>query len=344
MLFTPSCVRLYGLLTHFCYWNIIHPAARSTMKDVILASDNNLLAQHPSHQSSVHSFSSPGSARTSSIHTPPTSASARTPSAHYRGQTPPPTSNSGFISLDSSNSQRHSVAVSFSDTIEVINATVLQQRVTLPDVLNLTSAEKNKQLQEVSTFINENIERNKLLAANLATPNVTVEKIFDASTEEYMKENNFLLGGDNDAIDDSYNNNSSSSNEGNYNVQIIDDNNPIGSGRSKDDRAIRFASDLEFEISRHSSALSPTNSHNGDVDINGEEDIDNQDDVYNSNTKLKTTNVGVGEYSVASEASLSNNEKEQLFLQLEYCLVKVFQVFGNRKMFLVAGRQVCSYF
>jgi hypothetical protein len=29
-----DCIRLYGLLIHFCYWNIIHPAARSAIDEV----------------------------------------------------------------------------------------------------------------------------------------------------------------------------------------------------------------------------------------------------------------------------------------------------------------------
>ena len=351
MLSTASCVRLYGLLTHFCYWNIIHPAARSAMKDVILASDNNLLLQH-SHHSSVHSFSTPSSVRTSSIHTPPR---AFTPPAtrvrshesySNRGQTPPPptsSSSSGFISLGSShNSNRHCVAVSYSDAIEADDATVVQQRVNLPDVLNLSSTERNKQLKEVATFINENMERNKLLAAGLTTANVTVETIFDASTEDYMNENK--KNSDINAVHDYV-----TANQSKYDLMIIDEPNSTDSVsvRKKDERAIRFASDFEFEGSRLSNISSRANSHNGDLLFNGGGDADvmdgnnnNLEDVYDSKIKTIAANPAVVDHSVTSEASLSNNEKEQLFLQLEYCLVKVFQVFGNRKMFLVAGRQV----
>lgn len=36
LLKSPECIRLYGLLIHYCYWNIIHPAARNAIKDVKL--------------------------------------------------------------------------------------------------------------------------------------------------------------------------------------------------------------------------------------------------------------------------------------------------------------------
>lgn len=34
LLKSSECLRLYGLLIHFCYWNIIHPAARNAIKEV----------------------------------------------------------------------------------------------------------------------------------------------------------------------------------------------------------------------------------------------------------------------------------------------------------------------
>lgn len=36
LLRSPDCVRLYGLLIHFAYWNVIHPAARSAIQRVKL--------------------------------------------------------------------------------------------------------------------------------------------------------------------------------------------------------------------------------------------------------------------------------------------------------------------
>jgi hypothetical protein len=40
LLKSTECTRLYGLLIHFCYWNIIHPAARNAIKDVKQSNNN----------------------------------------------------------------------------------------------------------------------------------------------------------------------------------------------------------------------------------------------------------------------------------------------------------------
>jgi TRAP-type C4-dicarboxylate transport system substrate-binding protein len=41
LLKTNSCVRLYGLLIHYVYWNILHPAARKAVEEVLLEILNN---------------------------------------------------------------------------------------------------------------------------------------------------------------------------------------------------------------------------------------------------------------------------------------------------------------
>jgi len=321
VLLSASCVRLYGLLTHFCYWNIIHPAARSTIKEMIdsnitvaMGHENNAIGsatnaiaksalnshqhspQHLHHHVRIHT---PVLTTINSAH----SHNIQPASSHSHHTTV--TSNNlvsvaAILEVDSEGNLieslpndtsvlYHSPHANIINDVNTNNIKVLQDRANIPAVLRQSKRERDSQLQAVSEFISESIEKtsNMLTAQSSSNSPSTVEQIFNDATNEEL----------NDC--DNFNHNDDELNE-----VFIDNSDDVGGDRV-----------MSLDRADYSNGMSsPHSSHSS---------------IYKAATA-----------SIASEASLSNSEKEQLFLQLEYCLVKIFQQLSNKKMFLVAGRQV----
>lgn len=335
VLLSASCVRLYGLLTHFCYWNIIHPAARSTIKDMIDSNitvakgyNNNPIGTTPS-KSALCSHHSPQHVQQHHvrIHTPVLSSfesthshASQSSSSHSHHPTTTTTGNlvtvAAILEVDSDGNliDKHPHDTSLShhspfhtshhnannkNDMNSNNNKVLQDRANLPAVLRQSKHERDSQLQAVSEFISESIEKTSNMLTAQSSPSVrhnsqhTVEQIFNDVTKEELPD---------------------ADHHNNYNIDelneiFIDNSDEIGGDH------VMF--------------------------------LDRVDNINGMGSPHSSHSYKAATASIASEASLSNSEKEQLFLQLEYCLVKIFQQLGNKKMFLVAGRQAmvsCCHF
>ena len=276
LLSSPSCMRLYGLLTHFCYWNIVHPAARAAIKETIAACNSNLLPQINSNSNNSNN--------------------------NNRANNTVNASNSPHLFGSSGSLGSSSISALFEAEIDRAD-NALSERVNLPEVLRQSQLEKDVQLREVSNFINDNIQRNRALASSPTNgrPNTAnlVEQIFTDATDGFEED---------------------------IPIHDLSANMEDSLGfEEREQRTIQFVENIELENSQKSSHHSSR--------------LESSNNVPVRNTFNNTLHILDG-MSVASEASLSKSEKEQLFLQLEYCLVKIFQKLAFRKMFLVAGRQV----
>lgn len=310
LLLSASWVRLYGLLTHFCYWNIIHPAVRSTIKDIVYAANHHLL-HHVNSDTSAHE----NSRRGDRMHT----------------------SGSGFstsLSMKSSLGNRSSVSnpapqlttaevstifeVDFDGNDAFQEDKVLQERVNLPNILTQSKKVKDWQLQVVSDFITESMQKNNQLVRSMGAKQHNSDSHGKLSVEDYFDA--FVANEEANEIENEIENETSPKTENEYEGTEKEFADRLQEARSE--RSIQFADVIV------------------DTEMNGlGKMIYHVSDQNDQPRYLKSIDGGE---SLASETSLSNSEKEQLFLQLEYCLVKTFQTLGNKKMFLVSGRQVVS--